>query len=549
MKNTKLATVLYFNDALGFGYAIDSNLKLVFIHFSNFKLSNNRTCKQNNTISYIEKTNFQKRDLVATDICVDKQNDKKLEIISNKVIYNKDIKSYEHNNSPIIIKDCEIDALNFENNLEIDNTILFINCKFPKNFICIGCQFHKNLLFLNCEFNGRFSLKNSIIKNSLHIEACNFRTKGGISLRGIKTENLYIDFGVKGPQDLIWINETKISKNLIINGDFSSDIEIRGDQDGDAKKSSIKEICIGYNYYSNQKIVDTKINKLYIENIISQNNSITNSEMNELVVNKIIIDTFNIVTTTVYNKINIENSYFNYDKSLLINNSNCVNRLIISECQFKGLLSLENSIIDKQTIIKNCQCEASSTLSLYNFITNSLIIEPIYFLYKDKKSFFNPRFKLLDKEFNYRLIKKDKLKRKELIQEYTSLKHWLALNGNLIEEDIAYFNMRNKRSTNLFEKLIFNYTFGWGVRLKNVLFSSIVLMLIFSIIYFSLGIPIKASGIFSFQSFFSCIFGDWNVYGKHLPTHIIPIISNIESAMGVIFITAFVGAYMRKLLR
>jgi len=105
-----------------------------------------------------------------------------------------------------------------------------------------------------------------------------------------------------------------------------------------------------------------------------------------------------------------------------------------------------------------------------------------------------------------------------------------------------------ENNAGFFKRLILGGVFGWGVRLSNILISSLVLMFAFSFIYWFVE-PEKTYLLqltLSIQSFIGSFFGDWPGYA---PNELMSNIVTVESFLGVIFITALVGAYLRKLLR
>ena len=113
---------------------------------------------------------------------------------------------------------------------------------------------------------------------------------------------------------------------------------------------------------------------------------------------------------------------------------------------------------------------------------------------------------------------------------------------------MAYFHMRQCYHSNVFTRFVFGVIFGWGVRLSNIAISSLIVILIFSgVIMISAPkiVFLKALSL-STQSFISSFFGKWDDYP---PEGMLSGIVTFESIVGVIFITVFVGAYLRKLLR
>jgi hypothetical protein len=113
---------------------------------------------------------------------------------------------------------------------------------------------------------------------------------------------------------------------------------------------------------------------------------------------------------------------------------------------------------------------------------------------------------------------------------------------------MAYFHMRQSYHSNVSTRFVFGIILGWGVRLSNIaIFSKIVVLLFSGVIMISDSKKnfLKALSL-STQGFICSFFGKWDDYP---PGGMLLGIVTFESIVGVISITAFVGAYLRKLLR
>lgn len=90
--------------------------------------------------------------------------------------------------------------------------------------------------------------------------------------------------------------------------------------------------------------------------------------------------------------------------------------------------------------------------------------------------------------------------------------------------------------------------FGWGVRLQNILISSVVLMIVYAYLYHQVFAMVSVDALqLSLQAMFMAFFGEIEpkvMAGSSLSWWVLS-----ESVLGIIFVTVFVGAYVRKLLR
>lgn len=180
------------------------------------------------------------------------------------------------------------------------------------------------------------------------------------------------------------------------------------------------------------------------------------------------------------------------------------------------------------------------------------------------------------------LCKKDKKAYKHdinnrLQEQYSVLRHIYRSNGELKEEDSAYYKWMHYKNIDdmqnaplwlkpkyLIKLFLYEWVFGWGVDLQRILLSTGFLVTIFAGIYwlmfqFNPSLAIKwddkplvgseigpwKSLVFSLQTTFSAVLGDWAPIGAGL----IKIPMTINAVLGVLFVTFLIGAYGRKMLR
>ncbi|MCG9723649.1 hypothetical protein, partial [Shewanella sp. Isolate7] len=269
-----------------------------------------------------------------------------------------------------------------------------------------------------------------------------------------------------------------------------------------------------------------------------------------------------IIKNTSSNKLLINDSSIDFDLSLIDNStagnnfqeskktSNGQGSFSLIHCSvgrhlkverntFNSLFDLSGSAVSEVTYFENNDNMISGKINLNKFTSSRFLIYPENFLLNESRfCIFSPR------KFNVLFPNTSK----ELGDQYCSLKHWLSDSGKLELEDIAYFHMRQHYHPNLLSKIIFGGIFGWGVRLSNIAMSSILLIIAFALLYSTTdqSLTIFKSLSLSAQSFISSFFGKWDNYD---PDGTLANIVTFESFLGVIFITVFIGAYIRKLLR
>ncbi|TVL28645.1 hypothetical protein [Shewanella xiamenensis] len=448
--------------------------------------------------------------------------------------------------SKIVFIECDFSNLQIKK-YKITSSVAFLGCNFNNNFRLIECKIYGNLWMPSCRFQEHFSLKNTSVNGSVHLESCNFSGLGGVSLRGLKADNLYLDLGVIGGDDLFWLNEMNIEGVVSLGGRFNNDIQFLGYQDKSFNlhdKPKIGSIIIGVEVYegleqSNVTNLSSKliISSYEVSGVVSINNlSAELIFLNDISAGNII---FNDISTVSDLKLSFCNSKGGVNfGGIKVINSSIGRHLKVDNCNFSNILDFSNTAVSEVSYLNNNETSAGK-VSIKHFTSSRFIVYPESFLFgNSRSSIFYP------KEFDV-LVSSDNI---DLGDQYCSLKNWMADSGKLELEDIAYFNMRQCYHENELKKFFFGRVFGWGVRLSNIGISSFVLILLFSFFYRFMG---EGLGLFmslslSLQSFISSFFGQWAVYK---PDGLIAYVVTFESFWGVLFITVFIGAYIRKLLR
>lgn len=458
-------------------------------------------------------------------------------------------------NQPLIFIKCRVlDDFEFDETL-MTRSVAFIQCEFQGSFRLVNCEIQGSLWLPNCKFASHFSLKATYIKEDVHLEGADFSGVGGISFRGVRAKNLYLDLGVNGSDDLVWLNEIRIDGVLSIGGDFKSEIQILRQQDRGQEldfEPYIGCVVIGKELYCYENANKTRVggglrvegvwlsDNLIIENLDAELISLKGLIAKSICCKNLSVDKDLIIEgcdlTTCLSKNTI---VARMSQQLVVLDSSVGRHCKIDSNTFCGLIDLHGTAVAEVTYFENNTLGQSAQLGINRFTSSRFIIYPAKVLYGNSKSNL-----LRPKVFGLLKVGSDK----HSGDQYCALKHWLGDSGQLELEDVAFFHMRNSYQSNKIARLILGGVFGWGVRLSNIAFFSLLLIICFGGVYLSLEPKSSLSSAIalSAQSFISSFFGKWSDYP---PGGLISWVVTLESFFGVIFITVFVGAYIRKLLR
>lgn len=474
--------------------------------------------------------------------------------VSKDLIFNENISSSEFlkkvdepDSNYLIYINCQFEDFQFRN-LIINKTLVFIGCEFTENLRFVECTFTNTIWLPNCSFRKHFSFKNSVICGNLHLEGSDFSGMGGASFRGVKANNIYIDFGVEGGDDLFWFNEIEVLGVVSIGGNFHSEIQFLYKQDDsilDTLNPKIGSVIIGVEIYDYERANKTaissqiKFDKVHITDGLLINDLFANS----LSINECIIDSIDISDLSLDRDLTIKNTSIKNESnktfSLNLINSSIGRHFKFDDNNIFGIIDFNGTAVSEVTYLENNKFDSSSSINLCRYTTSRFLINPAENLFRgSQKRFFSPRkFDLLNGNSN-----------KLLAEQYCALKHWLADSGNLQMEDVAFFHMRQNQHPNKIMQFIFGGIFGWGVRLTNIALSSTFVIIFFSLLYWLIDndLDLTSSISLSTQSFISSFFGKWKDFK---PNELMSAVVTLESFIGVFFITVFVGSYIRKLLR
>lgn len=440
----------------------------------------------------------------------------------------------------LIFYQCEFQDIHLSG-LYFDKDVLFCQCTFLENFRLISSEFSKSVWFPHCTFYKHFSLKGCQLAGSVHLESSCFLGEGGLSLRGVHCRNIYLDLGVKGPSDMIWLNEISVSGVLSIGGEFRSEIQLFNCQDEvSALKMPVGHLCIGTELYQNEKANLTRSSSdIRVFGYAFRTVAIKNVELNALYLTDLTANTLAIHSCNVQKDIELKHLHVAQDLSIA--EVMVARNLKLETCQIQQSLSLANSSVSQCTYLEDVVVDKDDSIDMYRFISARLYTNvPEIFVGKAKFRFFSPR------DFAG-LVKHNSSKRME--EQYSNLKQWFHDTGKLAYEDMAFFHMRDVSAPGVLTKFFLGRVFGWGVRISNIALSSLMVMILFAALYFLSpnALSLKESFLLSIQSFSGAFFGAWapSLDSKNDLLFLVA----LQSYVGVFFITTFVGAYIRKLLR
>jgi len=444
--------------------------------------------------------------------------------------------------------------------------VLFYGCVWRDKAVFKGWKTKGDLVFLGCTFADAFSLKDACISGSVHMEGCDFSGSGGASFRGLQAKALYLDFGVKGPRDMVWLNEMCIAEDVVIGGEFSSNIQVMRQQDNrvttqtcidneKSERSCFRRLYVGKECYQSQNINRTTLAGTLDIHGLCQGEviDIDHAEVQEI---RMIQVTGDVGITCRHTKV-FGNVRIEHDEQSLGNLSKVdfqdtyiEGHFVLRYIQLAGVFNLDDATVERVIRLHQLHFSDGGGLQLARLCANRLVMDDFTLLYgNQKQSLFwqNPRFYMLKRESDRE--KHSKCADAELVQEYVLLKHLLSQEGQLKLEDEAFYHMRKlghwHHDVGMF---FYNYVFGWGVRLQNILVSVVMMNLLFFIAYHQFFQFEELNALqLSIQATFLAFFG--NITPEVAAGSYLSWVVLVQSVMGVVFVTVFVGAYVRKLLR
>lgn len=438
------------------------------------------------------------------------------------------------------------------NDFKCNIELAFLDCIFNKN-LTLSTFFSSNIWIVDCNIKAHFSLKNSKISGNAHLESNCFDGEGGVSFRGVHANNLYIDFETIGSEDIFWFNELNIPGVVSIGGSFKSKIQILSDQFNPSKykdNTQIGKLFIGLEYTDIDADIDNPMVSdapIEIKGLKTQNIGMLGVDSKSILISDVRCSG-NISLQDISTNKDLEICRVNINKGadLIIEKSSIGRHMFIHDNKLPHVTTLSGTSVSEVSYIENNEfLPTISNINFSRFTTSKLLFAPVSDLYANKKSDF-----LKFKPHDFSLLPRDS---NDLGDQYCSLKHWLSDSGRLKEEDMAYFHMNDCFSDSSIYKAVFGTVFGWGVRLTNILMSSLFIMSLFFVIYILIGMTPMTSLTVAIQSFFGIlldpIFEIGAISNNQEFTQEVNWWVTAESVLGIFFITVLVGAYVRKMLR
>lgn len=436
--------------------------------------------------------------------------------------------------------------------LDIDGSVVLANCYINGDFRWLKARVRGSVWFLNCRFSQHFSLKSSVLDGSCVFFGCDFSGAGGVSLRGLQACSVLLEFGTRGSDDMLWLNEMTLRGCLALNGTFEAPVQLLAKQDEAPVNDApgLGQVFIGRQSYRAEKLSrnhfaggivmdgypmtgDLEIRRSHISALTSVNMTCAH----------LLIDNCEVDQDVVLEEPVISDE----DRGMVISDTVIGRHLNMSGRCLKGACSLAGTSVGHAWMLEleNPE-EGTPRLDITRFHAQHAWFEPIRLLYGDcpvNRFAKPPAFGLLAREHLTEHCKDD---RRHLAEAYTRFKNWMADTGHLREEDHAFFHMRHYKEPRGLQRWLLGGVFGWGIRFRNIFLSALLVTLVFAAVYVFIGFSVDEAAMLSFQSFISSFFGRW----PEAPvTGLLSIMVTLESMTGVLFVTVLVGAYIRKLLR
>lgn len=450
--------------------------------------------------------------------------------------------------------------------------VIFYQCEWLEHANFSSWNVKGDLVFLGCTFHQSFTLKGTSVTGSVHMEGCDFSGAGGASFRGLQAKALYLDFGVKGPRDMVWLNEMCIQNDVVLGGEFEGAIQVMRVQDNrvitqtcrdnEAKgRACFQNLYVGKEFYKSQNInrsvlaagldvqglaheecIDIEYSEVGSLQLIDVSGEVLLSCVHSKVLGSVIVEGHG--RHAVLESVDFQGSYIE-------------GHLTIKQVNIRETLNLDDATVERVVRLHQVRFGEKNGevggLKLARLSANRFVMDDFSALYGLKlgesvSKWKNPQFNMLWREHRKQGLQQGC--NVELVQEYVLLKNLLSQEGQLKLEDEAFYNMRKLghwyQDTGM---MVFNYMFGWGVRLQNILISVLLVLVTYAVIYhlYFPSLEILEAFQLSTQSMFMAFFGE--MVPKVIAGSALSWLVLTESVLGIIFVTVFVGAYVRKLLR
>lgn len=438
--------------------------------------------------------------------------------------------------------------------LEIPGSLVLINCRVLGDFRWIRARFRGSFWCLNCQFENHFSLKSAHLDGSVVIFGCDFSGPGGVSFRGVRALSVLMEFGTRGSDDMLWLNEMTLRGCLALNGSFEAPVQLLSEQDETPVNTQprLGSVHIGRQSYHAEQLSQNAFNGgLLLDGYsIKGPLEIYRSALDQLQLNGISAKTITVNQCEVVKDLSLDQVMIT-DESLgiAIEDTLIGRHLRMVGKSLRGRCSLSGSSVDRAWIMQlEKPEEGTPSIEMSRFHAEQAWFDPVSLIYGSgtiRRATTPPPFALLAKADANRPGDED---RRHLSEAYTRFKNWLADSGHLREEDHAFFHMRHYKEPGRVRRFLLGGLFGWGIRLRNVLATALMVVVVFSILFVLAGLPSSEAMMLSLQSFISILYGQWSVPDPPA-TGLLSVMVTAEAMIGVLLVTVLIGAYIRKLLR
>lgn len=438
--------------------------------------------------------------------------------------------------------------------LEFSGSVVLINCQVLGDFRWLGARFRGSFWCLNCRFNNHFSLKSAHLDGSVVMFGCDFSGAGGISFRGIHACSVLMEFGTRGSDDMLWLNEMTLSGCLALNGSFQAPVQLMAVQDEAPVNDSpsLGQVYIGrQSYHAEQLSRNGFEGGLFVQGYtVSGCVEIRRSHLNqlrlgELTAETILVDNCELAADLWLDRVTVTDE----EVGIGIEDTLVGRHLRMTGHHFSGRLCLNGSSVAQAWMLElEAPEEGTPRVEMVRFHAEQAWFDPVSLIYGAKparRSTTPPPFGLLARAMTPRPSGDD---RRHLAEAYTRFKNWMSTTGHLREEDHAFFHMRHHKETSRARRFLLGGIFGWGIRFRNILAAALMISILFALGFMTVGVRTGEAVMLSLQSFISSFYGQWSA-PEPPATGLLSVLVTLESMIGVLFVTVLVGAYIRKLLR
>lgn len=460
-------------------------------------------------------------------------------------------------------------VLNEGLDVSIGGTLAFVGVWWPGWVSFAEWHVRGNLVFLGCRFAGGVSFRGARIDGDLHLEGCDFSGEGSLSLRGLRARRLFLDHGVKGPNDFVWMNEMEIDQDVMVGGEFPGGVQVRRLQRTDAPvrrpARMFRRLVVGAAYDDTQAVHCFRAARLDLdlraekdgcggEEVVVEHGEI--GEVQAVVGGRCRLA---FHECAVHGNLRLHGEggsdavrAVSLEGTMVGGNLEIVGLCLESEKDGDacGGLNLDRVIVQGVLRLEEIRLHGKGGIRLAHANIARFVGGDMAFWLGASRSWGErlglraPRFRVLQREA-------EGVEPHALLTEYTMLKNLFAQEGHLDLEDIAFLNMQRLRwQKSRWRRLLFGVCFGWGVRLRNIMLFTLVLVLGYGVLFWGVQKEIGAGDalMLSLQAMFLAFFGEWPVFARP-PSDALGWLVVSESVLGVIVVTVFVGAYIRKFLR